>query len=175
MSHPTLSFEGLRCHYNTAQSYHISGQGKHKVMGYRHGVMCNLGDIEQSEWKRLMHSLISLSGEDELYQMLFTWIQEKRTHSRRHDDVELDVLEAHAARLFDCEGWVDFIGFNQRFRPHVLKSVQLVLIQCECCKSPGYTTRALLNHSYTGTTPCPVCKRWAAYQIVDPSKEVHST
>lgn len=34
-----LTFADLRVHYYTGRSYLISGEGRDKVFGYRHGVM----------------------------------------------------------------------------------------------------------------------------------------
>lgn len=175
MDKTTLSFDDLCCHYGTGRSFLISKTGKHKTMGYRQGIMCKLGDIEQSEWMQLVRDLISRSGEDGLYEMLYAWLQEGWRRPYQQHNLEMEALKLHAARLFDDEGWVDFIDFNQRFRPDVLEAARLVLIRCECCKKPGYTTQTLLNRTRAGTTPCPICKRWAAFQIIESTKEVEST
>ena len=62
-----LKFEDLRKRYGTGRSYTISGSGKNRVTGYRTGVMTNIGDIEVSQWERLVHELISRNQEEELY------------------------------------------------------------------------------------------------------------
>lgn len=51
--HRELTFEDLRIHYYTGRSYFISGEGRNKVFGYRHGVMTNIGDLSENEWARL--------------------------------------------------------------------------------------------------------------------------
>ena len=38
-----LTFADLRVHYYTGRSYLISGEGRDKVFGYRHGVMTDIG------------------------------------------------------------------------------------------------------------------------------------
>ena len=58
-------------HYYTGRSYLISGEGRDKVFGYRHGVMTDIGDLPEAEWTRLAKQLIRQSGEQELYQQLF--------------------------------------------------------------------------------------------------------
>lgn len=63
-----LTFADLRVHYYTGRSYLISGEGRNKVFGYRHGVMTDIGDLPEAEWTRLAKRLIRQSGEQELYQ-----------------------------------------------------------------------------------------------------------
>ena len=45
-----VSFSDLRCRFQTGRSYVVSGIGRNRIYGYRNGVMCQLGDIERSEW-----------------------------------------------------------------------------------------------------------------------------
>lgn len=166
MSLQEPTFEDLRCRYGTGRAYTISGSGRDRVMGYRNGIMCKLGDIEESEWMQMMRDLIERSGETQLHEQLVTWEKETHPVHRSKAELEREVMIMHAYRLFDDEGWVDFIAFNKRFRPDVLQSARLVLIQCSCCQTPGYTTQGLLDRACNGTTPCPVCGRWAEYQIM---------
>ena len=58
-----LTFADLRVHYYTGRSYLISGEGRDKVFGYRHGVMTDIGDLPEAEWTRLAKQLIRQSGE----------------------------------------------------------------------------------------------------------------
>ena len=62
-----LTFAALRVHYYTGRSCLISGEGRNKVFGYRHGVMTDIGDLPEAEWTRLAKQLIRQSGEQELY------------------------------------------------------------------------------------------------------------
>ena len=59
-------FAALRVHYATGQAYLISSNPKKKY-GYRHGIQCDLGDIEESEWQRLVMGLIKRCGEQKLF------------------------------------------------------------------------------------------------------------
>lgn len=43
-----LTFADLRVHYYTGRSYLISGEGRDKVFGYRHGVMTDIGDLPET-------------------------------------------------------------------------------------------------------------------------------
>lgn len=173
MNTENLTFDDPRFMYGTGRSYLVSGTGRHKTTGYRHGVMCKLGDLDQAEWIRLMHELIDRSGEQMLYHQLLQWYTEHNYAKNTPADLETEALQAHSHRLFDCERWVFFVDFNQRFRPDILKHAELVSVQCDCCATPGLTTQALLNTS-SGTTCCPVCKRWAPYQRIETLKEVNS-
>ena len=66
------TFEDLRVHYGTGRAYTISGKGRDRVMGYRVGMQCNLGDIEVSQWIAMVKELIVQTGEQELYEQLQT-------------------------------------------------------------------------------------------------------
>ena len=103
-----LKFEDLRKRYGTGRSYTISGSGKNRVTGYRTGVMTNIGDIEVSQWERLVHELISRNQEEELYAHLCQWIKET-------------ALWLHADRIFDNPKWRDYIPFNQKYRPDIIR------------------------------------------------------
>lgn len=87
-----LTFADLRVHYYTGRSYLISGEGRDKVFGYRHGVMTDIGDLPEAEWTRLAKQLIRQSGEQELYQQLFAWEREQSHWEQSPSQFELDVL-----------------------------------------------------------------------------------
>lgn len=169
-----LTFQDLRFCYCTGRSFLLSGSGRNKTLGYRHGVMCALGDIEQSEWVRLMHQLIDKTGEQQLYEQLLQWYTDHNYAHSSRSELEMEALQAHSHRLFDCERWVDYVPFNRRFRPEVLARTKLALIQCCCCEEPGLITQAQLDSAHNGTVCCPVCGRWSAYRIITNTKEAHS-
>lgn len=172
MNTENLTFDDLRFMYGTGRSYLISGTDRYKTTGYRHGVMCKLGDLDHSEWTHLMHELIDRTGEQMLYQQLLQWYTEHNYARDTPSALEIEALQAHSHRLFDCERWVFFVDFNKRFRPEALKHAALVNVQCDCCAVPGVTTQALLNQS-NGTTCCPVCKSWSPYQLLKNLKDVN--
>ena len=170
MNTENLTFDNLRFMYGTGRGYMISGTDRYKTTGYRQGVMCKLGDLDQTEWIRLMHELIERTGEQMLYQQLLQWYTEHNYARDTPAALKMEALQAHSHRLFDSERWVFFVDFNRRFRPEALKQAALVLVQCDCCAAPGITTQALLNQ-LDGTTCCPVCKRWSSYQRIETLKE----
>ena len=88
-------------------------------------------------------------------------------------ELEEEVLELHAARIFDNPLWVDFISFNERFRPEVLCAVKLISVMPECCKKEGFLTEAryLEGSSFQGENFCPHCGRWTKICLVD-NKEI---
>ena len=53
-----FTFDDLRCRHFTGRSYIKSGEGRNRVYGYRTGIQCDLGDVEQSEWFRMVRELI---------------------------------------------------------------------------------------------------------------------
>ena len=71
-----LTFEDLRVRFGTGRAYTISGKGRDRVMGYRVGMQCNLGDIEVSEWLAMVKELIVQTGEQELFEQLHTHMKE---------------------------------------------------------------------------------------------------
>lgn len=172
-----ITFEDLRCHYQTGRSYVISGEGRNRVCGYRTGIQCNLGDIEKSEWMQIVKDVIARESEQELYKQLLDHIKDHNYAKETRAELEFKALEHHAARIFDNEAWVDFLVFNRKYRPQVAASVRLVVIRTDCCKKPGEVTRAMLglNKSIHNRACCPHCGRWAHYEIItDSDKEEHT-
>ena len=81
-----LTFGDLRCRDFTGRSYIKSGEGRNRVYGYRTGIQCDLGDVEQSEWFRMVRELIDRKGEQHLYAQLLEYLTEhnyvKRTKAQ---------------------------------------------------------------------------------------------
>lgn len=162
-----LTFADLRVHFGTGRAYTISGKGRDRVLGYRSGMQCNLGDIEVSEWNAMVKELIVQSGEQELFEQLHTHMKEHNYTKATKSELEQEVLELHAARIFDDPLWVDFIPFNKRFRPQVLQTVRLVWVKNACCRKAGQVTQAILDSQINqGKVCCPHCGRWSEYEIM---------
>ena len=166
---PELTFDDLRVHYGTGRAYTISGKGRDRVMGYRVGMQCNLGDIEVSDWKAMVRDLVVQTGEQELFDQLLTHMKEHNYAKLSKSELEQEVLELHAARIFDDPLWVDFIPFNKRFRPGVLRTVKLIPVMPECCKKAGFLTEARYRERdpYCDENFCPHCGRWTKISLVD--------
>ncbi len=164
-----FTFSDLRVRYGTGRCYTISGSGRDRVTGYRVGMMCAAGDIEESEWCKLMKDLIFRSGEQEIYKHLLTFVKENYHHLKTKSEVEKEALKLHASRIFDDEAWVLFVKFNQQYRPEVLDPRRLRYVRTDCCHMAGLTTQTIID-KYKGTErgiPCPVCGRWSSYVFVD--------
>lgn len=171
-----ITFSDLRCHYGTGRSIHISGTGRDKKFKYRHGVMTNLGDIEQKEWQELAKALIKRTGEQALFSSLYEWEVRKNNCGKTKDELEQHTLELHMGRFFDDPKWVDYVPFNAKYRPHVLACANLVWVQCECCQRPGKTTKEQIETAYgqPPTVCCPICGRFSAFEVVpNPIGEVN--
>ena len=112
-------FAALRVHYATGQAYLISSNPKKKY-GYRHGIQCDLGDIEESEWQRLVMGLIKRCSEQKLFAHLLEW-EKLYGFSLDAKEAKQMALELHAARIFDNIEWCDYTAFNEKYRPEVLK------------------------------------------------------
>ena len=115
-----MTFTELRVHYRTGRAYTISGSGRDRVTGYRSGIMCDLGDIEESEWCQMVRDLIDQSGEKELHNQLLEYIRETYPWCKTKAEREQEALELHTCRIFDNKKWVSFTEFNQKYRPEVL-------------------------------------------------------
>ena len=67
-----------------------------------------------------MRELIEQNGETALYEQMLEWYQDLPVAGRTKKERERYVLECFSHRLFDDEGWVDYLHFNQKYRPEVL-------------------------------------------------------
>ena len=103
-------FAVLRKHHGTGQAYLISSNPEKKY-GYRHGIQCDIGDVED---------LIKRCGEQKLFSHLLEW-EKLYGFSRDAKEAKQMALEQHAARIFDSIEWCDYTAFNEKYRPEVLK------------------------------------------------------
>lgn len=162
------TYDDLQHQYSTGRAVHLSGEGRNKTFGYRRGVKCALGDIELSEWQKLMKELIERSGEVQLHQQLAQWEKEHCHLQRDRSEFEQDILKLHSSRIFDNPEWVDFIPFNQKYRPDVLIGIPAATVCTECCGTPFLVTLARLSRDGNEQTFCRICGRWSRYQILSP-------
>lgn len=161
-----LTFADIRVHHYTGQAFIKSGQGRDAVYGYRHGLKTNVGDLDPAVWLEAANSIIEREGETELLQYLIEWEQETVPYFyKTKQELVQRATEMHVARLFDNPEWVDFVRFNQRYRPEVLERVELVSIRTSCC-GEARTTQAILDRWGTETTPCPCCGKHSPYRKV---------
>lgn len=161
-----FTFEDLRPRLLTHRAYVKSGSGRDKVYGYRSGIQCNAGDIEEAEWQRLLSGLIRRSGEEELHEQLKAFVKTNYPWCRTKAEIEKEALHLHSVRIFDNEEWVCFMRFNRQHRPEILARTELVRIITACCKEPADTTLAQVKKargSHMGIC-CPICGRWAAFE-----------
>lgn len=163
-----IAFEDLRCHYQTGRSYVISGEGRNRVYGYRHGIQCNLGDIERSEWMQMVRDMIGLEGEQILHQQLLQYLKEHNYAKESSKELGFSALQLHAARIFDNETWVDFLKFNRKYRHEIASSAKRDWIVSECCAKPVEITIAMLDaHKLIDDRICcPHCGRWTHYELM---------
>lgn len=163
-----ISFTDLCCHYQTGRSYVVSGEGRNRVYGYRNGIQCDLGDIEQAEWCQMVKDVIQSVGEQILFDNLLQYLRDHNYAKESAKELEFKALQLHAARTFDNEAWVDFLQFNRKYRPEIATTARLVLVVTDCCKKPGEITQAMLNshNRINDRVCCPHCGRWAHYKTM---------
>ena len=116
-----LTFAQVRLRYYTGRSFIIFGSGRDRKCGYRQGCMTEIGDIEIFRWRELIQYFIERDGEQQLQQDLLSWVKEKCPWIHTKQEGEDYALELHAARIFDCKEWVDYVEFNRLYRPEVVQ------------------------------------------------------
>lgn len=155
-----LRFSDLTVLYFTGRSILISGTGQGKQYQYRSGCMTVLGDLEISEWREMVTELIAYHKEQELQKQLYEWCAEHTPWLCGKREVTDYALECHAARLFDDPHWVDFIPFNQKYRPGILEAAKLTLAKTACCGTVHQLTvpqyRRIRNQEFF----CRTCSTW---------------
>jgi len=157
-----LKIEDVRFMYGTGRAIYISGTGRDKVYDYRNGCMTKIGDIEEGEWISLMKFLIARDGEQDLFKQLLAWETEHNFCDSDKKTLERDTLIKHSMRLFDNVKWVDFVRFNQRYRPEELTIAVLVDIVTDCCGTPDVQTVELINEWPKVT--CPRCGTYTTFK-----------
>lgn len=112
----SVTFEDLSVHFFTGRSILLSGTGRDKKYSYRSGVMTDVGDIELSRWRELVHGLIEKAHEQTLHEQLLKWVKDCCPFQHTREEIETYALEIHASRLFDNPKWAAYDEFNRRYR-----------------------------------------------------------
>ena len=132
-----LTFIGLSKKFGTFRTYNDGtdrlGQKKHRS---RVGVQTDYGDIEVTLWRELVHTLIEQHNERKLFNHLKVWFMKERKWLTDKLEIERNVLELHACRIFDNPLWVDFVPFNEKYRPEVLEKTDLVWVVNDADSTP---------------------------------------
>ena len=163
-----LEFEDLQWQYGVFQST-STGSGRDKKYSSWSGVKTRIGEIEESVWYQAAEKLIREKGEQELLGYLIQWCSELNFLKESADRIRKRALQLHVDRIFDNPRWVDFVPFNRRYRPDVLKTARLVTVVSECCQEPGVVTQEQIDAAHEGTIACPCCGKWSHFNIVDSS------
>lgn len=178
--HPfeTLTYEDVNFKNGTGSdvsTYKVGSDGrKHRdKFIYRLGVQTNVGDIREDAWLQLTERMIYREYEGWLLDSLDEWYSEHgwqvhiKTYQNNRDkkaDIHKSALHAVISRLYDNEGWVDYIPFNKKYRPSALEGKVFLNIIPSCCNKPGQVSPKV-NH-YGGRYPCPHCGGWAIAEIL---------
>lgn len=158
-----MNFEDLQCH---TRSFRVikKGKGREKIEETRSGIICNLGDLEQSDWIDKMETLIKESNEWDLQEHLREYVAALpwcNPRLKNYDQyVRLDALILHSHRIFDDELWVNFINFNEKYRPDALKNLEYVTVISKCCKKPFLVTKKQFENS---SQICSLCGRLSEF------------
>lgn len=115
-----LAFEDIYAHYGTGRAI-TKGTGRDKTYTYRHGIGTNVGDIEETVWCEVVKRLIIRANEQTLFRCVKEWTKENNRLWRNMKELEIEALKLHARRIFDDSDWCDYIAFNKKYRPEILK------------------------------------------------------
>ena len=127
-----LTFAQICVQYWTGRSFIVSGAGRDRKYGYRHGCMTQIGDIELSQWKDIIKYLIERDDEQQLQKDLFSWVKHTCRWLHTQKEQEEYSLSLHASRIFDRKEWIDYVEFNKLYRPEVLMGTMKGVAQNEC-------------------------------------------
>lgn len=116
-----VTYDDIRLMYHTGKFIRDYGSHDKKAGKYRIGVMTKLGDIEEKDWIRYAEELVRRNNEVALFKQLKSWYRQTTPWLRDEKDLHRYSLECFVARIFDNRGWVDYVAFNERYRPEVLK------------------------------------------------------
>ena len=116
-----VTYDDIRLMYHTGKFIRDYGSQDKKAGKYRIGVMTKLGDIEEKDWIRYAEELVRRNNEEALFKQLKSWYRQTTPWLRDEKDLHRYTLECFVARIFDNPDWVDFVAFNERYRPEVLK------------------------------------------------------
>lgn len=116
-----LNYEMIRFQTHTGRAFLISDRGFEKKYGYRHGVETPIGDIEENLWCEIMKDLIEQNGDTVLFEQLYSWYRNHPIAGNTKKERELYVLQCFSNKIYDNTGWVDYLAFNQIYRPGIFK------------------------------------------------------
>lgn len=167
-----LSFEQLRIRYFSGKS-DSRKIGRYREYSYTNYAVTKLGEIEIGRWCSLAEQLISYHNEEGLQAQLLEWVTEHYLFCRTASERRQKSLDLHISRIFDDPLWVDYVPFNQKCRPDVQASAELIRVQTVCCDEPGITTWEQVEQARQGTRTicCPNCGRFSEFTVLDGKEE----
>lgn len=112
-----VTYDDIRLMYHTGKFIRDYGSQDKKAGKYRIGVMTKLGDIEEKDWIRYAEELVRRNNEETLFKQLKSWYRQTTPWLRDEKDLHRYTLECFVARIYDNPNWVDFVAFNERYRP----------------------------------------------------------
>ena len=170
------SFADLRIHYFSDKS-ESRKVGRYREYTTKEYAMTALGEIELRQWQDMAEKVISAHHEEALQKQLFEWVQETFPWLNTPSKQKVESLDLHMSRMFDNPLWVQFVPFNQRYRPDVLREAHLVKVKTSCCEGDGVTTKEQVDEASSrgGTICCPNCGRFSSFEIAKNAPERETT
>lgn len=161
----TITLADIEWRYGTFLPY-STGSGRDKKHFSRSGVATPIGDIQVDLWYQLAAQIAKRDGEVWLVDALTQWNKEHNYLKASPPELRKEALHSYSHHIYDNPRWVDFIPFNRRFRPEVLKAARIVTIITDCCKVPGEVTQEQIDRAYEKQVSCPHCGCWSTFSIL---------
>ncbi len=162
-----LKCSDLRVLYGTFQSQ-TTGSGINKKRSSRVGVQTEIGDIREDIWLQLAEQVIMASGEEDIFRRLLAHIEAYPWHKNvSQAEKRREALKQYMARIFDNPGWVDFIPFNEPWRPEAFDGIEIINVVTACCQKAGRVTADQIKRYFENDQVfCPHCGRITEFQRV---------
>ena len=103
----SLSYNDIRPHYGTFKTYHVSGEGRYKVHKNVIGVKTDIGDIEESVWRKLAMDIIAFKGDTAEFHIKHEYVKRQKKYNLCKTETELlqKALELFLSEKVHPEEW----------------------------------------------------------------------
>lgn len=157
-----LQYKDLKARYGTGRAY-SEGSGRNKKSWYRTGVMTKIGDIRLDVWIQAAQALIAKNDDEDLLSAVMEYRENDYSIPMHKDTKLVECLKDVLSRLVDNPEWIGFVPFNSKYRPELMKQVEIVKIFPACCNKWCDIPEAQILSSYDGRVHCPLCGAYTDY------------
>ena len=103
----SLSYNYIRPHYGTFRSDLVSGEGRNKVYRNVTGFKTDIGDIEESVWRKLAMDVIAYKGDTDEFHINHEYVKRQKKYNLCKTETELlqKALELFLSEKVHPEEW----------------------------------------------------------------------